>query len=259
MMRRNIPLLTARGKNIPGTWEESVIKLNDNGIRIATEYDREGDPPSWDCTMVMVIANPLVEPRLHRSFPANLQELENYRQEIVDGIHDYYVKEKSWSYSYHNRVYNYLSEVDQIEYVVNKLGEAPYSRRAQAITWIPRIDTEDDEPPCLQRLWFRLVKAEGALFLNLNMHWRSRDALKAAFMNLWALSFIYEEVVERLDEKFDKKVKPGRLVDISDSYHVYGKDEGDLENFVHRYETDDFENRVWRTEEVEDILARGGE
>ena len=69
------------------------------------------------------------------------------------------------------------------------LLNAYYTRRAQAITWDPELDAKHHEPPCLQRLWFRILEdPEKGLVLNMNTHWRSRDAYKAAFMNIFALT-----------------------------------------------------------------------
>ncbi|MCK7472406.1 MAG: hypothetical protein MZV49_00060 [Rhodopseudomonas palustris] len=36
---------------------------------IRTEYDKPGDPPSRDCTMLWTVEDPFAEPRIHRAFP----------------------------------------------------------------------------------------------------------------------------------------------------------------------------------------------
>ena len=83
-----IPVLKVEGETIPEVWEKAVILCWEQGIRLRTEYDREDDPESRDCSMVMVIRSPLGEPRIHRAFPGGLGDLEIYRQEVVVGIHD---------------------------------------------------------------------------------------------------------------------------------------------------------------------------
>ena len=48
--------------------------------------------------------------------------------------------------------------LDQIGIVIENLADCAYTRRAQAITWDPELDAKDHEPPCLQRLWFRILE-----------------------------------------------------------------------------------------------------
>ena len=83
-----------------------------DGLDIKTEYDKAGDPMSKDCTMIMVVNEPMKEPRIHRAFPGGLEDLEVYRQEVVFGIHDHWIKpeEGKWTYTYHQRLTNYPSK-----------------------------------------------------------------------------------------------------------------------------------------------------
>lgn len=131
------PVIKVEGETLPEVWEKSVMKCWQEGIAIRTEYDKAGDPPSRDCTMIMEVTHPFKEPRLHRAFPAGLEDLEIYRQEVIFGIHDDWIKpeEGKWEYTYHERLLNYKAEgrsIDQIDYLVRKLSETPYTRRAQA-------------------------------------------------------------------------------------------------------------------------------
>lgn len=102
-------------------------------------------------------------------------------REVCEGINDDYVKSWTWPYTYHERLrsYSFCDEtVDQIGYILEKLSKVPYSRRAQAITWKPWVDPKIDDPPYLQRAWFRIYGDR----LVMETCWRSRDAMKAAFM-----------------------------------------------------------------------------
>lgn len=63
----------------------------------------------------------------------------------------------------------------------------------------------------------------------MNAHWRSRDGYKAAFMNMFALSELHKEFAKMLSEKTGREVRVGGYVDISDSYHIYGRDLRDFE------------------------------
>jgi thymidylate synthase len=268
MMRSgNIPVLTVSGKTLPEAWEKSVLEVWKNGLAIHTEYDREGDPPSRDATMALVIEEPFGEPRIHRAFPAGLEELEVYRLEVVDGVHDHWIDPAAgkWTYTYHKRIFDYEIEgkhVDQIAYVVDKLSSSTITRRAQAITWNPALDPPTDDPPCLQRLWFRLVeKAPGAgsFVMNMNTHWRSRDAYKAAFMNIFALTDLMRVIAERISKKMGAPVELGRYADISDSYHIYGSYFSEFEGFLKLVEKRTFEQRTWHSSYAEPMFAAGRE
>ncbi len=84
----SIPVLTARGKSLAEAWESSLLELSKHGAEVRTEYDAKDeaggyvDPPSLDCTMLMVCEEPAAEPLIHRAFPGGLEDLEEYRQEV---------------------------------------------------------------------------------------------------------------------------------------------------------------------------------
>ncbi len=142
--------------------------------------------------------------------------------------------------------------IDQIEKMLNKLSIIPHSRRAQAITWVPNIDAEHHEPPCLQRIWCRVVRSEDDLYLlEMNTHWRSRDALLAAFMNMYALNEWQKILAQKISKISQQNVQPGRYIDISDSYHIYGSNirRGDLDRFLKPFESRSFEERVIRSDD----------
>jgi thymidylate synthase len=83
-----IPVIKVEGETLPEVWEKSLLELYEKGIQFKTEYDKPEDPKSKDCTMLMVVKSPLEEPRIHLSIPARFEDLEKYRMEVVDGIHD---------------------------------------------------------------------------------------------------------------------------------------------------------------------------
>jgi thymidylate synthase len=259
----NIPVLTVRGETLPEAWEKAVLTCWKQGIAIKTEYDKPEDPPSRDCTMVMVCQDPFQEPRIHRSFPAGLEDLEVYRQEVVNGVHDHWIKpeEGKWTYTYHERLFNYKIQgqvINQIDYIVKKLTETGYSRRAQAITWNVLTDPPTEDPPCLQRVWCRILPDEqGTLVLNMNTHWRSRDGYKAAFMNIFALTDLQKQIAERIGKKIKQLVKVGRYVDIADSFHIYGSYFTDFDRFLNTVKSRSFEERTWTTEFAEPMFEDG--
>jgi thymidylate synthase len=259
MEMNGIPVLNVNGKTLPEVWEKAVLLTWENGLRIRTEYDKQQDPESRDATMVMIIEEPMSEPRIHRAFPAGLEDLEIYRQEVIYGIHDHWIcpEEGKWTYTYHQRLFSYPdnnSFIDQISFIVDKLSTVPHSRRAQAITWIAGLDPKTDDPPCLQRIWCRLSSEQGRWLLNMNAHWRSRDAYKATFMNIFALTCLQSQIAKRIEKNIGRRVDVGRYVDISDSFHIYGSYFKEFENFLNTVKTRKWEDRVWNTEFAEPIF-----
>jgi len=236
----------------------------DDGIEIRTQYDKPEDPLSRDATTVITVTDPLGEPRIHKNFPGGPAELEAYRQEVVKGIHDHWIDPASgkWTYTYHERLFAYcpgenirdagsarpFAAVDQIQYIIDCLSQTGHTRRAQAITWMPTADPQTDDPPCLQRIWCRLVVNEaGRLLLNMNAHWRSRDLYKAWFMNVYALTDLQRIMAEEIADKRGEPVGIGRYVDISDSLHIYGSYFADVECEVEKMRQSPFTDRAWES------------
>ena len=247
--RGDITVLKVEGNTLPEVWEKSLLEVWQNGVAIKTQYDRPKDPPSRDATMIMIIHMPFLEPRIHRALPTGLDELEVYRQEVVLGIHDHWIGGHGWSYSYHDRLFNYKvreGNLDQIAVAVDNLVSCFHTRRAQSITWAPEIDAKHHEPPCLQRIWLRILEdPKEGLVLNMNTHWRSRDAFKAAFMNIFALTDLQKVIAEKVSEKIARPVKIGRYVDITDSYHIYGSYFDQFKGFLETLKKKTFEQRTY--------------
>jgi thymidylate synthase len=264
-MQGLIPTLFVSGKTLPEAWEKAVLACWEKGASIRTEYDKPGDPPSRDCTMMWVAEQPFLEPRLHRAFPGGLEDLEVYRQEVVEGVHDHWIapEEGKWTYTYHKRLFSYEIEgqaVDQINYIIEKLSLAGHSRRAQAITWNPKLDPPTYDPPCLQRVWCRLLEGDGGeLVLNLNTHWRSRDAYKAAYMNAFALTDLQRLIAERIAARTGKAVRVGRYADLVDSFHIYGSYFSEFKGFLSLVEKRNFEERTWPSSYAEPMFAEARE
>ncbi len=264
----DIPVLFARGKSLPEAWENSLVSLWTGGCRIRTQYDEKDGagnflyPPSRDCSMVMIVEQPLSEPYIHRCFPGGLEDLEEYRQEVIDGIKDHWVRDprdpadKRWEYTYHERMTRYsapgLKEaVDQFEQMAENLARDPITRRAQMVSWKAWEDNDVSDPPCWQSYWARISRdAKGTAVLNINMRFRSRDAYKAAFMNDFAFILLGKKLAERVSELRKEEVMLGRFVDQSDSYHIYGSYFEEFRTtFIRQLLSRTFEQRTWRSDE----------
>lgn len=252
-----LPVVSVTAETLPEAWERSVVETWEKGAIIPTQYDKPTDPPSRDAIAVIVVSNPMAEPRIHRAFPAGIAELEAYRQEVVDGIHDHWIcpEEGKWEYTYHERLFAYSvsgieNPIDQIEYVIDTLADAPHSRRAQAITWKPWEDAGIQDPACLQRMWFRIFDDE----LVMNVHMRSNDAFKAAFMNMYAFTDLQRVVAEAVSGKLGREIRVGQYTHIADSFHIYGAYFDEFERFLDTLKSRSFEERTYSTEDVADII-----
>jgi len=266
--RRIVPGITVQADSIPKAYELALMAAWEYGTNITTHYDRPGDPPSKEATIKVEISNPFEEPRIHKNFPGGPIELESYRQEVVDGIHDHLInpREGKWTYTYHDRLVSYNPSCDlldvnmghmlpkgvnQLENVVKELKRNITSKAAQATTWIPMADIHlEGDRPCLQRLWFRAyLQEDGSYSLNLNSYWRSRDLYRAWFMNVYAITDLQKGIAERLSNEINKKVEVGSYKDTSDSLHIYGSCWKDMKNEFKKMRDDKtIKQRVWTTD-----------
>jgi thymidylate synthase len=262
-----IPVLHVEADGIARGWEESMIALHGSGCDIRTQYDKEGDPPSKDSTMVLTITDPLREPMIHKDFPGGPVELQEYVMEVCEGIKDHLIRDPNdpadtrWEYTYHQRMFSYdvpgMNPVDQIEIMCRKLAKVPYTRRAQAITWKVWEDNNCFDPACLQSLWTRITEENGAWVLSMNARFRSNDAYKAAFMNIFALVQLQLRMAARIAQISGREVKIGRYCHVADSYHLYGSYFREFEKrFLGALRKRTFEQRTMRYESVRGMMEQ---
>jgi len=245
----NIPVLSVCGESLALTYEAALVKLYKEGTRFKTQYDKPGDPLSLDCTLNATVLNPELDPMIHQAFPGGIDELKEYVMELK-GFKDHWVKNMNdpddtrWEYTYHGRLQRYGSwkerveengnmvrkdvgfQVDQVEHVIQKLVDQPYTRQAQMITWMPNHDLQVYDPPCLQSLWYRIMEdEEGIQWLNCNIRFRSNDAWGASFMNMFGfIRFNREVIADEVARRSGKELRLGRMNWQADSYHIYGRD-----------------------------------
>jgi len=266
-----IPVLHVEGDCVARAWENSLIELHRNGCRIKTQYDKPDDPPSIDATMMITVLDPLSEPVIHRDFPGGPEELQEYTMEVCEGIKDHLVRNAAdpgdtrWEYTYHQRLFGYAPPsgppVDQIATMCRKLAEAPYTRRAQSVTWKVWEDNDCYDPPCLQSIWCRITEEGDTPVLSMNVRFRSNDAYKAAFMNIFALVRLQERIAESVAVKIGRHVALGRYCHLADSYHIYGSYFREFEGrFLSALERRTFEQRTMRYEDFREMMeaARPG-
>jgi len=270
---------------LPTAWEKSVIECWRNGDNFPTQYDKDGDPNSKDVTMMIHILHPMKEPRIHRAFPGGLDDLEKYRDEVVLGVHDHWVDPAAgkWEYTYHERLFDYDTNafagksgpghINQIEQCIEMLKECGHTRRAQAVTWQAWKDLGIHDPACLQRLWFRVQKQACPIChgtgeiphglcgtcegtgerdaLNMNVHFRSNDAYKAGFMNMYAFIELQAYIADKIG------VPVGEYVHVADSYHIYGSYFDEFKGFLKTVESRTSEDKVYESKYAYDSFLEG--
>lgn len=284
----NLPVLFVQGETLAETYELGLIKLYENGIKMRTQYDKEGDPSSIDATMNLTILNPLKDPMIHKFFIGGIEDLREYVYEL-EGLkncicrNENDVNDTRWEYLYSSRMTNYGTwidktffsdkyedddknfgiaaryenksygvrtghfEVNQIEKVIEKLAKQPFTRQAQIITWMPNMDLDAYDPPCLQSLQFRLIPEEDKTYtLNTNIRFRSNDASRAFFQNCFGfIQFINHKIIKPLSEKLNTEIHFGRINWHADSWHIYGSEIANFEKrFYNRLKNTFFEDRV---------------
>ncbi len=275
----NIPVLHVCETGLAAAYEQALVTLHEHGCRFRTQYDKPGDPLSLDCTMNLTVLDPLAEPMIHKAFPGGIEDLREYVMEVA-GAKDHWVKnindpaDTRWEYTYHGRLAAYGAwqelhdgkstraggfTIDQIEAVIAKLVSQPFTRQAQMITWMPNLDLECYDPPCLQSIWYRILEDEtdGTWWLNCNIRFRSNDAWGASFMNLFGFIMFNRDVIAaEVANRSGHPVKLGRLNWQADSYHIYGKDLAVAKaRLFDRLATAPFDSRVYQfsDELIQDI------
>jgi len=260
-----IPVLFAEGDCIARAWENALLRLHEFGCDIRTQYDKADDGPSKDATMILTVHEPLAEPMIHRDFPGGFEELQEYVMEVCEGIKDHCVRDPNdpsdtrWEYTYHQRLFGYevptQRPTDQIEHICQQLAKTPFTRRAQAVTWKVWEDAACYDPACLQSVWCRIIEESGRRVLSMNVRFRSNDAYKAAFMNIFALVQLQAKIAARIAELSGVPVALGRYCHMADSFHIYGSNRREFEaRFLGAIQKRTFEQRTMRYEDVRDIM-----
>jgi thymidylate synthase len=151
------------------------------------------------------------------------QELEQYRQEILDGILDFEIERGNWAYTYHSRM------AEQLPFVERELRRNPSSRRAviDVRDWRHDAAEGNENPACLQHLQYFIRNGR----LDCKVLFRSNDACKATFMNAFALVMLQKRLADRLG------VEMGGYCHRANSFHCYERDFPLLGGYVRRIES----------------------
>ena len=107
----------------------------------------------------------------------------------------------------------------------------------------------------MQSVWCRLLEQDGQRVLSMNVRFRSNDAYKAAFMNIFALVQLQQRIAHRIAELSGQPVQVGRYCHMADSYHIYGSYFKEFEGrFLGMLQKRSFEQRTLRYEDVREMM-----
>ena len=210
-----IPHVYVQGENLVEAYHKSILGLNYHGAVVQC--------PDWNTECVEIFLNaeimhPLQEPVISGLSICDPYSLEKYRMEMLDGLIDWAVPALE-PYTYHQRI------GAQEDAAIHDLLRSKDSRRA-AITIRYPNDGEMDDAPCLQHIQY-MIRDEK---LDAFVLFRSNDAVKAAYMNMFAIAMMQARVAEKLG------VECGSLTYTANSYHCYQRDWPTLRGYVRAIE-----------------------
>ena len=215
------------GQTLPVAYHGSLIMLNESEIVPCPDWNTE----QKEVSMTFVVENPLQDDMISKLSFCDPVSLEQYCQEMLDGIMDFEIDKGNWVYTYHNRMAAYPIRTDhkidyasQVDFVINELTRNPYSRRAVIDIRDNSNDMYSDDPACWQHAQFFIRNNK----LHMKVLFRSNDACKAAFMNAFALIMLQARVAEALG------VEVGSYTHRANSYHCYARDFDMLQGYVNR-------------------------
>jgi thymidylate synthase len=161
------------------------------------------------------------------------KDLENYFKTFFSEK-----KKDDVEYTYGERLFKYsLSRVkermgieiqktlNQIEYIIEKLKEVPYTRRAVAFTWKHEIDVKSKSPPCLTQITWNIKNRK----LYQTAIFRSHDVFGAWVLNAFALRKLQSDISKKLN------VDVGSMIIISNSAHIYENNWEEAERILEKY------------------------
>lgn len=133
------------------------------------------------------------------------------------------VKELYDEDSYASRLYNYMNEKNQINWVIEKLKKQENTCSATITTFEPLID--EKYIPCVSMLDFYMQDKK----LNLYVYCRSLDFGCKAYVNLVMLYKILKQVAEEIEAEI------GSMNLIVKSAHIYDKDVEKIDDILKNF------------------------
>ena len=200
-------------KTLPEAYHKALLVLQNAPVIPCPDWNTN----QKEVSMTFVITEPLSEPMISRLFVGDPHSLEQYRQEMLNGILDFEIERGNWAYTYHSRYEN------QYQFIIDELRRNPWSRRAVMDIRTPE-DMGSNDPACWQHAQYFI--RDNAL--HCKILFRSNDACKATYMNAFALIMLQKRIADTLG------VKMGTYTHRANSFHCYERDFNMLDGYVKR-------------------------
>lgn len=209
------------GKTIAETWVKIIHRIKTTGTIRPTGYD--GKWQELIDLMAIVTDEPedfyFPEPNY---LPIDRSFLEEYISQILDDS----PYREGVKYTYGQRLRSWFGK-DQIQQVINKLGNDIDSARAVMSLWDASKD-DNDSPPCLNHIWVRIVDHQ----LSLTATFRSNDMFSAWPANAMGLRALQKHICDTINQNYDHNLQIGPLITISQSAHIYDDCFENVENVI---------------------------
>ena len=231
---------TVRANTAYEAWNRALKLIHTYGYLKPSDYDE--NQLELINLSIIVRNEDLANPSMAGVIDITREELEEYEKNILSKERPDGVK-----YTYGSR-YRDQNGKDQFQYMVDTLKDKPFSRRAVATLWVPTIDIEEDEVPCLD-LYQAIIEGE---YLHLLTYIRANDVYNGWPRNIYGILKIQEELCQRLG------YQKGYVNTIAGSAHVYGRNFDDLEKKFNEKEVSfcDEDERGYFTVTIENNLIQ---
>ena len=217
--------LFACGLTLPESYHQALVLLSEYGENVpCLDYNTN----QIEVSMTMFVEEALCEPMISKCFIGGFKELEQYRQEIIDGIMNFELDKGKWIYTYNSRMTNWCDGINQMDFVIRELKRNPESRRAVICIRSPE-DIDNPDCACMQHIQYLL--REG--LLHCKALFRSNDACKATYMNSFGLVMLQKKIADELG------VGVGSFTLRANSFHCYEKDIPMMNGYVKRINNDE--------------------
>jgi len=197
-----------RARSISDAWHRGLNLIWRQGEEIS---DERGTKIRELLSLQVVVENPYQE-MIPEEYSWNEERLEEYAHQLLCGDNP------GFEYTYGERLRAWrlpgTPPLDQIDMAIQRLKESPATRRATAVTWIPPVDGERNEVPCMIVDDFKLRGGR----LHLAIFFRSHDFAGAYPANLYGLARLLEYAAREVG------AQPGSISTTSSSAHIYEHD-----------------------------------
>jgi thymidylate synthase (methanogen type) len=252
--------------------ERTVDTIIDEGILTSIETEPGKWMNTWEHPdpIMVIVRHPERKPDVSKACDFGEKFIEQYEKDILT------VQDRGFVYEYPNRLFDHPiiemydpddlpqtllprkqwgvygngngKGIDQIAQIVEKLTNNPTNRRSLAITWVPELDGDAVEPPCLQFTHFLMRKGVVAhgqdpeiWYLSGRFPFRSHDMLSGDPMNKLGLRGLMKFVASRVSRNINAQVRVGSLITWSSSAHIYcdaqAKELTNMTNLINKKKT----------------------